>query len=256
MKGHHFFPSRPVHASGFTLLELLVVIAIIGILAAIIMPVFARTKHVAKRAQCINNLRQFAAADLAYFNDNGELPAIEGIIPSTISAQRLTNMAKYINMPVPTGPVTKWPKRMQQPEWFNCPMARDSGYAEGLTAGGGVYIGYMYVGGIADSQLILAGIATLTNPEHSASRKNLNRGVLWCDILSEFRTSDPRRYECFHAERGKRYPDFRFPEKELEGIHRAWSDGSVEWVPTSQLKLSEANSPSLQIRHFLGNYYY
>ena len=56
--------------NGFTLVELLVVIAIIGVLAAILFPVFGAAKNSAKRAQCASNLRQLAAAVMMYADEN------------------------------------------------------------------------------------------------------------------------------------------------------------------------------------------
>lgn len=53
----------------FTLIELLVVIAIIAILAAILFPVFARTKEAAKKSVCTSNLRQIGAAFAMYQSD-------------------------------------------------------------------------------------------------------------------------------------------------------------------------------------------
>jgi len=47
---------------GFTLIELLVVIAIIAILVALLLPVLARAKERARRAECASHLRQIGIA--------------------------------------------------------------------------------------------------------------------------------------------------------------------------------------------------
>ena len=63
---------------GFTLIELLVVIAIIGILAAMVFPVFARARESARKAVCLSNVKNIALAMQMYLADNNDTtPPIE-----------------------------------------------------------------------------------------------------------------------------------------------------------------------------------
>jgi prepilin-type N-terminal cleavage/methylation domain-containing protein/prepilin-type processing-associated H-X9-DG protein len=57
---------------GFTLIELLVVIAIIAILAAILFPVFAQAREMARKTSCASNLRQLGLAMGMYIQDYDE----------------------------------------------------------------------------------------------------------------------------------------------------------------------------------------
>ena len=63
--------------NGFTLIELLVVIAIIGILAAMLFPVFARSGESARKIQCLSNVKNIALAMQMYLADYDKTPPHE-----------------------------------------------------------------------------------------------------------------------------------------------------------------------------------
>jgi prepilin-type N-terminal cleavage/methylation domain-containing protein/prepilin-type processing-associated H-X9-DG protein len=57
---------------GFTLMELLIVMAIVAILASLLLPALSRARSQARRAQCINDLRQLILVWNLYASDNGD----------------------------------------------------------------------------------------------------------------------------------------------------------------------------------------
>jgi prepilin-type N-terminal cleavage/methylation domain-containing protein len=66
-----------------TLVETLVVTAIIGVLAGLLFPTFAKARDGAKRASCMNQLRQLGMAMQMYTADHGELaPWLSAVCPT------------------------------------------------------------------------------------------------------------------------------------------------------------------------------
>jgi len=65
--------SRPLE--GFTLIELLVAVAVIVILAGLLFPALSAARETARRASCMNNLRQLYLANVMYADENGSYVA-------------------------------------------------------------------------------------------------------------------------------------------------------------------------------------
>jgi len=122
---------------GFTLIELLVVIAIIGILAAMLFPVFARARESARKIQCLSNVKNIALAFQMYLTDYDALMPKEhrqDVIDVFCGEEpKATQMNPYLRIPVILDeyiknrdvwkcPSAKWAQGamaiMPGPDWF------------------------------------------------------------------------------------------------------------------------------------------
>ena len=112
---------RP-HSRAFTLIELLVVISIIGVLIALLLPAVQSAREAARRAQCVNNLKQIGVALFNYESSVGTFP------PGYIDYQNNPNNTPDLDM----GPGWGW-AAMMLPILEQQPLYNSINFSLGIT---------------------------------------------------------------------------------------------------------------------------
>ncbi len=142
---------------GFTIIELLVVIAVIAITAAMLFPIFLNAQESGRRSSCAVQIKQLAAAMIAYADDNSNryVPAARDIYAENLCRWHGTRSDVRHDFEPKNGPL--WPYLAKSRGLKECPSAimlkRSRDFSDPLTfpafesgCGGFGYNGY-YVGG-------------------------------------------------------------------------------------------------------------
>lgn len=112
-KSLHRFSFFNPRKSSFTLIELLVVVTVIGILVALLFPVFARAREKARASGCQANLKQVGAAIQMYRDDH------DGVLPMTLTGSISWHWQLYPY--VKNSQIFTCPSR---PQWYINPNAK------------------------------------------------------------------------------------------------------------------------------------
>jgi prepilin-type N-terminal cleavage/methylation domain-containing protein len=224
---HHAATWGRRHA--FTLIELLVVIAIIAILAALLLPALAKAKERAKRASCLNNIKQLTLATVMYADDNdGSFPNDGHQDPYSLGTAFRDAMQRQYDIPRAT---------------FYCPSNPDWGMDDFWNYGPNrVVVGYSYFGGYPDYNdparvgFYYPGNGALPGGDNLRAhlpifaQKFTDQGyysVLWTDVNRKWNGSwlrsndpvNPNRRGVNHYENGQ-----------PAGSNEGYTDGHAEWV--------------------------
>ncbi|HEY0075685.1 MAG TPA: DUF1559 domain-containing protein [Abditibacteriaceae bacterium] len=211
----------------FTLVELLVVVGVLAIVAAILFPIFARSREVHRPNGCQNNLKQIALGFKQYLNDNNERYPLVVVTPGSSTGESPYGWADALQPYIHNTQVYQCPSDTYEGNddptqigytdyWYNANFVRRFATKKGTIIWTGA--NESMLGSVA--QTILAGEGGNTDGKPTGDARY--------NICGDDTSLTKSNQTCTPAPVGPAtYPSAQL---HLDGANFAYADGHVKWL--------------------------